>query len=116
MKRMSCLISAAILLSCFGCSPSQTVSDVTKNETIILRKNPSQGSVYALDVTGRGKIKGTAAIILELNGAAYKTAYLTNSVRFNWSGDWYADEAKVIYQPISVDGGSLKLKYRFEAL
>ncbi len=99
-----------------GCSMNQgrvSVADCTRAETLTLKKAPGQGSVHALSITGSGAVQGKAEIQLILNGSVYKRHDLDGSVRFEWNGDWYSDEAEVRYLPHSVSTGSVTLTYGF---
>jgi len=117
MKRLiTCLALAALLSGCGIGSRTHDVVDVTKSETIVLKKNPRQGLIHSLSVSGHGKISGKAEIVLILNAGPYKTKQLFGSVDFRWGGDWYSDQAEIRYTPISVTGGSLKLRYTFNDL
>lgn len=112
MKKILPLL--AVVLVFVGCSFSQrevSVKDVTKSETIILKKKPGQGSISSIHVVGRSSINGKAEVQLILNGAVYKRAEVSGDSRFEWSGDWYADEAEVRYIPGSASSGTLTLKY-----
>ena len=104
----------ALMLVFVGCSffhREVSVKDVTKSETIILKKKSGQGSISSIRIAGSGSISGKAEVQLILNGAVYKKAELSSSVRFEWSGDWYADEAEVRYISGTATGGTLTLKY-----
>ena len=89
------------------------VADVTKPETIVLKKNAGQGAIHSFSVIGSGEMRGNAEITIILNGGPYKTEKLSGKVDFRWGGDWYSDQAEIRYTPTSVTGGSLKLKYEF---
>jgi len=105
----------AALLS--GCNPghrAQSVADVTKAETITLKKNTGQGHIHFLTITGSGEIQGTAEISLMENGKSYRTEKLSGPVKFEWGNDWYSDTADIRYAPKSVTGGNLRLEYRFK--
>lgn len=109
----------ALVLVFAGCSFSQrevSLKDVTKSEMIVLKKKPAQGSIHGIRIAGRGSISGKAEVQLILNGAVYKREAISGSVSFEWSGDWYADEAEVRYISGTAVGGTLTLKYAFQDL
>ena len=116
MKTLSFLATLlAALLS--GCNPgqrAQSVADVTKAETITLKKNARQGHISSFAITCSGEIQGTAEISLMENGKAYRTEKLSGPVNFKWGGEWYSDTADIRYEPKSVTGGNLRLEYRFK--
>lgn len=100
-----------------GCTRHEvSVKDVTKNETIILKKQSSQGGIVGISIAVSGSIAGKGELQLILNGAVYKKEAVSGAVSFEWSGDWYADQAEVRYLAGTVSGGSLGLKYDFRDL
>jgi hypothetical protein len=110
------IISALVFAGCSYSDREVSVKDVTKNETIILRKRPSQGwisSVSGIHVTGDGWIDGKAEVHLFMNGAVYKKEEISGKVSFEWDGDWYADQAEVRYVSDAAVGGTITLKYEF---
>jgi len=111
---MISLVVVAVLAGCGTVSRTQEVSDVTKAETIILKKKPGQGHVHYLTITGAGALQGTAEINLIENVKPYRTERLSGSVNFQWNGVWYADSAEIRYSPSSVTGGNVRLGYQFK--
>jgi hypothetical protein len=108
------LLCAYLALS--GCSRVDrevSVRDVTKSETIVLRKKPGQGPIYAISIVGSGSISGDAEFQLILNGAVYQKKGITGRSSFEFGGDWYSDEAELRYVPKHVSDGNLMLKYSF---
>ena len=117
MKHIPTLFAALLIGLLTGCGlghRTQPVTDVTKAETITLKKNTGQGHIYYLTITGSGEIQGTAEISLIENGKPYRTEKLSGPVKFEWKGDWYSDTAEIRYEPKSVTGGNLRLEYRFK--
>ena len=90
------------------------MADVTKPETIVLKKKPGQGDIHYLTITASGEVKGTAEISLIENGKAYRKETLSGPVRFEWKNDWYSDSAEIRYEPKSVTGGKVRLDYKFK--
>jgi len=113
IKLLICLCLTAFVSGCGSGTRTVDVKDVTKSETITLKKDQGQGAIYSITVKGEGKIDGNAEIALILNGGPYKTERLSGPVDFRWGGDWYSDRAEIIYTPISTTGGSLWLSYKF---
>lgn len=104
------------VLTLVGCGPSireVSIKDVIKSETIILKKNLSQGSVSNIQIKGMGSVDGKAEVQLILNGAVYKSESISGSVKFEWSGDWYSNDAEVRYISGTAKSGTLTLKYQF---
>ena len=114
MKNLICVVAIATLLS--GCGQTYrtyTINDPTQDEIITLTKMPEQDGIYSWTVKGTGEIEGEATISVMLNEEPYLTEELSGKVDFQWNGDWYGDEAEIVYSPISVMSGNLTLKYRF---
>jgi hypothetical protein len=113
MKLLICLVLTALVSGCGAETRTVEVTDVTKSETIALKKDPGQGAIHSLTVKGKGRIDGNAEIVLILNGGPYRTERLSGRVDFRWGGDWYSDQAEIRYRPTSPTGGSLSLEYKF---
>ncbi len=111
----------AALLLCLiplGAACSRTegqveVADVTKAETMVLRKHPEQGAIHGITLAAAGSIRGEAELQLILNGSVYQKEAISGPVRIAFQGDWYADEAELRYVPRQVSGGSLLIDYAF---
>lgn len=115
MKTLLPFLALSVLVP-VGCSPSfreVSVKDVSKGETITLKKNLSQGSISSIQIAGMGSVVGNGEVQLILNGAVYKKESVSGSVKFEWSGDWYSDDAEVRYIPGTATSGALTLRYRF---
>lgn len=117
MKRLlQVSLVVMLVIVCAGCAREVSVKDVTKSETIILRKKPSQESIVGFSIVGRGSVVGTAEVQLILNGATYKKEAISGAVSFKWGGDWYADQAEVRYIAGTASSGTLTLQYEFNDL
>ncbi len=114
MKKTFAFVLLVVVIGCGVVKQTHSVADVTKPETITLKKQSSQGSIHSMSVVGKGHLDGTAEIVLILNGKPYKTEHLSGDVDFQWGGDWYSDSAKIEYKPSSVKNGHLSLQYKFE--
>jgi len=69
------LVIIVALLALVGCTFSGcevSVKESTKSETILLRKNPNQGSIIAVRIVDRGSTDGKAEVQSILHGAVYK--------------------------------------------
>ena len=60
-----------------------------------------------------GNIDGSAEIYLMLNGKPYKTEKISGNVNFKWDGDWYSNNALIIYKATDVNKGKLSIGYAF---
>ena len=65
---------------------SVTISAASQPSEVTLRAEGDPKTVYALEVSGSGKVTGEAQIALILNGRPYKTERLNDSVNFTWGG------------------------------
>ena len=121
------LTALALATGCGSRNQTHAIADVTKSETIILKKEASQDAIHYINVVGKGTLEGTAEIVLILNDKPYRTEKLSGTVDFQWSGEWYSDSATIEYKVImsphskrkalytsSVKSGSLNLQYHFK--
>lgn len=118
-KSMRAIVFLSLISFLFGCGSSNRIyeiKNVTKNETINLKKGPNKGNIHALSISGSGNIDGTAEISLILNEKPYKHETISGSFNFKWSGDWYSNEAKVQYSPHAVSKGTITIRYKFHDL
>lgn len=114
---MRAIVFLSLISLLFGCGSSNRiyeVIDVTKNETINLKKAPNKGNIHKLSISGSGNIDGKVEISLILNGKPYKSETISGSFDFKWNGDWYSDEAKVQYSPHAVSKGTIIIRYKFQ--
>jgi len=132
---LTTLMVLALATGCGSRNQTHTIADVTKPETIILKKAASLDAIHYINIVGKGTLEGAAEITLILNGKPYRTEKLSGTVDFQWSGEWYSDSAtieyKVIMSPVpekvkfgewigmdlytsSVKSGSLNLQYHFK--
>jgi len=119
MNKIKTIVSICLfpilLISCAKTLDQQTeVKDIRKKETIILSKKPSQDNIHSIKINISGTIEGESKISLILNNEEYKTNKLNGNCSFNWGGDWYADTAKIIYQPINAQNGNITIRYEFK--
>ena len=110
---MSGLAIATLLSGCGSDFRTHTIDDLTQNQTITLTKQPNQENIYGWTLEGSGQIEGEATISVMLDEEPYLTEELSGTIDFQWQGDWYADDAEIVYTPTSVTGGEIQLKYRF---
>lgn len=117
MKHFHLFLVVCILLVQSGCQRQLgqvvSVADITQGEVITIRKLPSQDNIHAIRIRIRGKIDGNALIQLILNKEPYKEAQLRGPIDVKWEGEWYSDEAQIIYTPLSQPTGEIKIVYQF---
>ena len=109
-----CLFSILIISCTKTLNHKTKVKDIREKEIIVLRKTPSQKSIHAIAINISGTIKGKSEISLMLGNKKYLTNELTNNFSFKWNPEWYADTAKIIYNPINVQNGNVTIRYEFE--
>lgn len=107
-------MSMFFALGCNGSEQSYRFPDVTVSEKVVLKKLAGQGNIHGFELQGNGYIDGKAEITLFLNGSPYRTEKLHGDVYFNWKGDWYSDNAEVVYKPDTAELGHLTVLYKFK--
>jgi hypothetical protein len=103
-----------IFIACTVLDQEINVKDITKQDTLIIKKHSDQDNVHGIKIKISGTIDGESRISLLLNKKDYKTKKLTGNFSFTWGGDWYSDSAKIIYQPISAKNGDVIIQYYFK--
>ena len=107
------LAIATLLSSCAPGDRTHIINDLTQSQTITLTKKDNQENIYAWTLKGSGEIEGEAEISVILDKEPYLTEELSGIIDFEWQGDWYSDDATIVYEPISVTSGEISLDYRF---
>ena len=113
MKSIIKALLIILLTSCAQYDQDLNISNVTESQTLIL-KNKNEGNVHSINIRGTGYINGNAQIILILNEKPYKTENISGNVNFKWDGDWYSNNATIIYTATNVTEGNLSIEYNFE--
>ena len=111
----TCALATILALTICGCGRRQelVIANVTRIETVILRKPAWQGSVHAISILGIGSIAGAAEVQLMLDSKIYRQVKVSGDFRFEIGGDWYSDTAEVRYVPTGVSSGNVTLRYHF---
>ena len=115
MKSIIITFLILLLASCAKYDQKITIKNASVSQTVIL-KNNKKGNVHSIHISGSGYIKGNAQIILMLNEKPYKTENLTGNVSFKWGGDWYSENATIIYTTTNNTEGNLVIEYYFETI
>jgi hypothetical protein len=105
------ILTLAFLAGCWLVPHVRMIQDVTTAETVVLQATSTSPSHIELHVKGR--IEGVATLTLLMAGNPYETEKLEGDIDFEWAGDWYDSEAVIEYRPEGVEGGRLKMIYRF---
>jgi len=124
------IFSAFLLVGCFvftqWISPiihqppaAMTIREVDSHQYIRLRKNVDSGPVNRLNIKVNGKLNGTAMIRIfdEENPDKIYREKMIGSGKVDGlflDGDWYADDCRMEYEPLSATSGELKIEYSFK--
>lgn len=111
-----CLFSLFLLAGCRDSTNDLAITALDQKQEILLEKDPAQGNIHGISIRGSGKLGGEARISLLLDGKPYKVETLSGPIDFKWGGDWYSDEAEILYEPIHVTSGQLILQYSFKEI
>ncbi len=112
MKRILFTLMVVFAASCTTYDQNISIKDVGQSQTIIL-KNYSDKNVRSIAIKVSGHINGDAKIHLMLNDEQYKTESIGGNVNFKWGGDWYNNDAVIIYNTTDVTKGNLSIDYAF---
>lgn len=92
------------------------VVDVTKRETIVIKKRPELKYVNTIKLTLNGQVDGKAEITVSYpDKSTPRTEKISGNINYRMFThmDWYADEAVIEYVPTSVTKGKLRIWYEF---
>ena len=96
-----------------------TLDNVGSRQLLRLRKNFDAGSVHGLNIRIRGHLNGTAVMRLfdaETPSKIYQDKIIgSGDVDTRMGGDWYSDDCRVEYNPLSATTGALKVEYIFKS-
>ena len=111
-------MAIAVLIFVASCSEfDQEISIIsTDKEQQIALRNSNGGNVHALKIEVTGYIDGEASMFLLLNQEPYETRNLGGDIDVRWQGDWYENEAVLVYTPLNVSEGELMIRYSFGTL
>ncbi len=93
------------------------LTDAGDRQLLRLRKNFDEGRVYELQIRIRGKLNGTAKIRMfdaeDAEKVIQEKIIGSGEVDTRMGGDWYSNDCRMEYEPLSATDGQLKLEYRF---
>ena len=115
MKAILLTLIIILQASCSTYDQNISIDNITQSQEIIL-KNHNDKNVYALTINVTGNIDGTAEIYLMLNGKPYKPEIISGNVNVKWGGDWYSNDALIVYKANDVNKGKLSIGYTFSTL
>ncbi len=120
----ACLLGACFVVTQFVLprinQPSAAIqlTDAGERQLLRLRKNVGDGYVYALNVRIRGKLNGTAKIRMfdDVDTAKVLQEKIIGSgeIDTKLGGDWYTNDCRMEYEPMSATQGGLKIEYQFK--
>jgi len=114
MKKYAVLPLILITLAACGAFRQKTeIGDISKPETLILKKGPQQSHIHRLKIQFTGRLDGDAEINLMLNGEPYRTHTLSGSFNIEYASDWYSGSAELRYRPRDVRSGNIRVIYWF---
>ena len=115
MKRLLITLAFIFLASCSVYDQNISIKNAEESQTIILN-NHNKKNVFSISIKVTGHIEGNATIQLMLNNKPYKTENINGSINFKWGGDWYSNDAIIIYKTTDVKKGNLSVEYSFDTL
>lgn len=99
-------------------SAAITLNEMGERQLMRLRKNIDDGSVHGIKVRIRGKINGTAVIRMfdseQTDKVMQEKIVGSGEVDIRMGGDWYSNECRMEYEPLSATSGGLKIEYNFK--
>ncbi len=120
---VACLLGACIIFThwvlpvIYKPSAVLNLTDASERQFLRLRKNFDEGNVYELKVRIRGKLNGTAKIRMfddvDTTKVLQEKIIGSGQVDTRMGGEWYTNDCRMEYEPLSATQGSLKLEYRF---
>jgi len=103
------IILFALLAAC-GCSEKQSAAilDVTKTNTLVL--TPKGGHRGYLRLHIHGHLDGSATVA----SSWFQEKTFSNSVEFRQEGDFYDTNCVLVYSPVHVRNGTMRVDYEFK--
>lgn len=97
-----------------GCGHSffddEYVLDLSKPSTFILHADSKSVSEFRFRAQGTSSAEGV--LELYLDDTVYKTQKISGKTQFNWAGDWYHPNMKLVYKVTKRGKGTLEIKYK----
>lgn len=95
-----------------------TLREGGEHQIMRLRKNFDTGPAHGLKIKVNGEINGTAMIrVFEDGGDGVHREKMIGSGKVDgllYEGDWYSDDCRLEYEPLSATSGNLKIEYSFK--
>ena len=101
-------------------SASVVLNEAHQRQLLKLRKNFQSGSVYSLKMHVHGHLNGTAMLRLfdsvDISKVHREERIGSGGVDTQIMNDWYTDDCRLEYEPLSATQGTLKIDYQFKTL
>ena len=117
---VACFIFTHWILPNIHQSSSEFVlTEAGERQLLRLRKNLQSGNIRQLKIRIRGHLNGTAMIRVfdpnDLTKTYQEKMVGSGEVDVRMLGaDWYTDDCRMEYQPLSATTGGLKIEYQFK--
>lgn len=98
---------------------AMTIQEAGEHQLIRLRKNIDSGPVQGLRIKLSGHLNGTAMVRI-FEGENPDKIYREKMIGSGkidgifLDGDWYTDDCRMEYEPLSTTNGQLKIEYLFK--
>ena len=111
---ISFFISICILISCQNSSDKQVLKfDLTKDTSLILRKNIDQKNIWGFNLQINGFFKDTVDLIITNQSNVNYYRKLISKTDTIYHGDWYADSIMIKFRNVKETIKDLKIRYEF---
>ena len=110
---LAIVIAAALW---FFLPDSLVIDDLSRPGTYRLTSSAEANEVYGIEISGSGDFQGTVKLeLMTRDSKVIREVRIENGAAFNLDNDWYAPEALIRVTPATMNGGEIKLRYRFLA-
>lgn len=117
MSIVGAVLASVIAVALYFFLPSSLVIDDLSNpKTYRLFTSAEDAEVYGIEISGSGEFQGTVKLELLTRGSeVIREVTLENGGSFELENDWYGSEAFIRVTPATMNGGEIRLRYRFLA-
>lgn len=91
------------------------IDDVSEKQEMDLKASRNQEHIWHLTINIIGQVDGNAELKIGYNDSTHYRSYKIEkgNVDIEYDGDWYTKNCYVIYNPVDVKSGNLKISYHF---
>lgn len=92
-----------------------TIDDLNSIQTVIIEKKKGQGEIGRLELTviGSFRSEGVGDVMLKDGNSLVRKKEVKGSFKYDMSGNWRSNTAKIEYIPFKPDKGYVTIKYKF---